>query len=355
MQLKNTLLCLAIVLISGSMAWGNYKNIFPGSDTCQPTNTSLSPNAARKMIAHFENHKYPILNYITQSLSSKKNDELKSFKPMKADQVTALLDKVIQPEYNGMRVYFGTRMSKASEVSKEDKNNAGRLILIFVPTKDSAGYTVDAKVGKSPYYKYNDSLKDFEQIDIQMARKLYNNYKKDSKKLDLLSSGMPNRDETRYIWYDICKLMSIRDYIAKSTGAKKAANVILRITSYTDDEYIDTAFNLIPIKQNYKNRLTIDFAFVNEKGDVVYESNKEFNIRLLTTIMTNTDVLSGISDGELFSFLSNANREWLLKLFKNDEARIAKFYAAVQQYYPQDTGIPIPPPRSNDEADLDLP
>lgn len=308
--------------------------------SCSTSAATILPKVAKARVAYYDLHKYPILDFLTKRNGGKA--EIKNVYVKTANGFTDLLDSFLKiPNVNGMRVYIGSKTK-------------GGLVLIFVPTTAMGAQNVDYyNWPKNPYYIYEENGQ-FKKIEDSKAKELVHNYQEQAitNKRDSLYKTLNNGEkETKHIWFKRNKISDITNDIKCRTGghASKLTGLKLRLASYTDAQNEDTIAG-IPIEQKHKKRLTIDIAYTNSTGDVVYH-NYEM-IPLIYNMLNSVGFADIFSKKEIYSLLANPSRKNLENIINNNPNKSA-IITMIQNSYPQDTGDPTPPPSNRMEL-LDL-
>jgi hypothetical protein len=244
---------------------------------------------------YFNDLKYPILNALTllqeRTLENRKLD-------FKSIEIAITFFKQIiknRMEKSGVRVYFASPSGDGSV----GESKCGKLTLIFVATKGIE------KTDEMPYYAFDNGT--FVPHPLDFAKNAVHNYQriKRNELFKTLSDQdiIDNCKETKHIWFSSEQIQDIIDEIEYQS--QKHSDIVkgfgIRFTSYTCQDYqFGTS---LPVK--HKRRLSIGFTFVNS---------------------ANQDI--GIEDIDVSEFEERSRLG-----FRGDT---------------MDTGVPAPPPPTND-------
>lgn len=236
---------------------------------------SKSIGDARK--AWFNAHKYGVLHQ-----AAKKNGALSETQEVYFHQAKAVSDHINSlinenEKIDGFRIYFGTYGPN------QIGSKRGRFNLIFVSTTD--------KHDSGEYYIKGGTPKDntIEPISKELALEYVGNFQAPDMKRDRLTPTLTTDDqdntcfETKHLWFDIEKIKELRDLIEDHLMKYAGYGLKIRLVSYTDEDEIEGAFGG-RVAQTYKQRLTVDFVFIDENNSEVYLDDEILILRTIETI-----------------------------------------------------------------------
>lgn len=301
---------------------------------------------ARK--AWFNAHKYGVLYHAAKENGALSETQEVYFHQAKvvSDHINELINE--NEKIDGFRIYFGTYGPNQIESKR------GRFNLIFVSTTD--------KHDSGVYYIKGGKPKDntIEPISKELALEYVGNFQTPDGKRDRLTSTLTVEDkrnkcfETKHLWFDIEKIKELRDLIEDHLKKYSGYGLKIRLVSYTDEDEIEGAFGGI-VPQTYKQRLTVDFIFIDENNSEIYLDDE---ILILRTIETIAEIgHSFIEDDPVWRELlqkpyDRARLDKILDLLNTDEYKILR--DMLNNLYTMDTGDPTPPPSTDNMAALDV-